>query len=164
MRYVLIWSTGSSERRHVLGREQYFIGRLSSEDVSRLGIESPDCFGVYIFPAVGGGRAVYTGLSGLSVSRRHAKLFYETVRGRPILHVMDHGPRGDGSKNGTYVNERKIPPSGKARLREGDVLKLSTLGPTFIIGVEKKGVTELRLRSGVPTELPRPIANELVGA
>lgn len=164
MRYVLIWSVGGGERRHALSLGEYFLGRLSAEDVSRLGVGSPDYFGVYLFPAKGRGEVLHTGFCSVSVSRRHAKLICENVGGRPALHVMDHGPQGKRSKNGTYVNEREVPPGRRVRLKEGDVLKLSTLGPAFMIGAERRGVTELRTRSGIPIEVPKSIANELRSA
>ncbi len=164
MRYVLIWSVGGSERRYALGGGAYFLGRLTGEDVSRLRIRSPDYFGVYLFPVGASGEVVHTGLRSLLVSRRHVKLLCEVVEGRPALYIVDHGPRGEGSRNGTCVNDRRVPACKKIRLKEGDTLRLSALGPAFMIGVEREGVTELRTRSGIPIEVPKSIANELRGA
>jgi len=166
--YVLVWSVKGRDREFILRRSEYFLGRPSSEDLRMLTsvIEGLSPFDVLIYPAtppVRSGEASLTGFKSLTVSRRHAKLIVEKGRrnvGRLV--VIDHGPTGEGSRNGTFVNGAKLERGERRELKEGDTIRLSATGPTFIVGIKERGETVIRAPTNVPVELPVGIANTLI--
>ncbi|MCD6301638.1 MAG: FHA domain-containing protein [Staphylothermus sp.] len=159
--YVLIWSFDDSDKRFVLKSDRYFLGRPDYQDLEKLGGDFSS-LDVLIFNPEDYSEKEFTGFRSLVVSRRHA-LFYKRRNGNRVeLVIRDHGSRGTGSKNGTLVNEKTLPKGGEAVVREGDTIRLSTLGPIFLIGVQREEQTEISLSADVPVEVPTQIAQRLV--
>jgi len=166
--YVLVWSVKGEDREFILRRTEYFLGRPSSEDLRTLTpvVEGLSPFDVLIYPAsppIREGEASLTGFKSLTVSRRHAKLLVERREGnvRKLI-VIDHGPEGKGSRNGTFINGAKLKRGERRELREGDAIRLSAAGPTFIVGVKERGETVIKAPTNVPVELPVGVANALI--
>ena len=142
--YVLIWSFDDSDKRFVLKSDRYFLGRPDYQDLEKLGGDFSS-LDVLIFNPEDYSEKEFTGF-----------------RSRVELVIRDHGSRGTGSKNGTLVNEKTLPKGGEAVVREGDTIRLSTLGPIFLIGVQREEQTEISLSADVPVEVPTQIAQRLV--
>ncbi len=166
--YVLMWSVKGKDREFILRRTEYFLGRPSSEDLRALTpiIEGLSPFDVLIYPAsppVREGEVSLTGFKSLTVSRRHAKLVVRKgEKGVERLIVIDHGPTGKGSRNGTFINGAKLGRGERRELKEGDTVRLSAAGPTFIVGIKERGETVIRAPTNVPVELPVGVANTLI--
>jgi len=166
--YVLMWSIKGKDREFVLQRTEYFLGRPSSEDLRVLTpiIKGLKPFDILIYPAsppIYEGEASVTGFHSFTVSRRHAKLIVEKEeKGVKRLIIVDHGPIGEGSRNGTFINGTKLEKRERRGLKEGDTVKLSTTGPTFIVGIKESGKTVIRAPTKVPVELPVGVANTLI--
>lgn len=166
--YVLMWSVKGKDREFILRRIEYFLGRPSSEDLRALTpiIEGLSPFDVLIYPAsppVREGEASLTGFKSLTVSRRHAKLVMEKgEKGVEGLVVIDHGPTGEGSRNGTFINGARLGRGERRELKEGDTVRLSAAGPTFIVGIKGREGTVIRAPTNVPVELPVEVANTLI--
>jgi len=158
---VLIWGYNNNDKRFILRSRRYFLGRPDHQDIKKLGggVSGLD---VLIFNPDNYSEKEYTGWRSLTVSRRHALLYKRFAGKRCELVIKDHGPNGTGSKNGTFINDRMMPTGGEAVLREGDTVRLSSLGPLFMIGVQKKDRTEVSLSAGVPVEVPAQIAEGLI--
>jgi len=161
MRYALVWSEGGRERRAVISFGERFLGRVPREDAEALGV-SVNPFAVYIY-STDGGEVVNTGIESLVVGRRHAKLVARPggVGVHPTLDIIDHGMRGTGSRNGTYVNGERIRPGEAVRLQVGDKVRLASIGPIFIVAAHSEGETVIRAVADLPEELPRETADKL---
>jgi len=166
--YVLLWSAKGRDHEFVLKRNEYFLGRPAREDLRTLShvIENLSPFDILAYPAtppISKGDAVSTGFKSLAVSRRHAKFIVMKEGKHAVkLTVIDHGPHGKGSRNGTYVNGIKLAKGERKELREGDTVRLSATGPTFIIGIKERKETVIRAPTNVPVELPVGVANTLI--
>ncbi len=153
-KYLLLWEVGGKPLRHEIISKELFIGRLPKELSSKVRDYSP--FRVYIYyPSIG--NAYFTGHEGLTVSRLHAKLIIE---GDAVV-IKDHGLDGSGSKNGLIVNGERIPKGGTTKLAPGSTFKLGCLGPLFTLLVKTPLGNAISLIEGVPTYLPKSLANEL---
>ena len=100
-----------------------FVGRLSGKDsyeAEKCGIVEVSPYSLYIFKP--GEFYNYMGVVDGYVSRRHALL--ELKEG--ALLIVDHGPDGMGSKNGTFINGRRIKPGEPNRLNHGDEISLGS--------------------------------------
>jgi len=65
-----------------------------------------------------------------SVSRLHARV--DPGPGDTII-IRDHGPHGEGSTNGTYVNGARLPRGGEAVERGAALVRLSSQGPVVLV-------------------------------
>jgi pSer/pThr/pTyr-binding forkhead associated (FHA) protein len=74
------------------------------------------------------------------VSGKHA---YIRAAGS-VFDLFDGDPSGKPSVNGTFVNQRLVPPSG-ARLQEGDLITLAALDPLHP-RLDTPGVVSFRFR------------------
>ena len=100
-----------------------FIGRLSSKDASdaeKHGVVVEEYSALHIFKP--GEFYHYMKLEDPYVSRRHARI--ELRNGG--LYIIDHGPEGRGSTNGTFINGRRINPGKPYRLEHGDEVSLGS--------------------------------------
>jgi hypothetical protein len=100
-----------------------FVGRLSDKDsyeAEKRGIVEVSPYSLYIFKP--GEFYNYMGVVDGYVSRRHALL--ELKEG--ALLIIDNGPDGMGSKNGTFINGRRIKPGEPNRLNHGDEVSLGS--------------------------------------
>jgi pSer/pThr/pTyr-binding forkhead associated (FHA) protein len=100
-----------------------FVGRLSGKDsyeAEKRGIVEVSPYSLYIFKP--GEFYNYMEVVDGYVSRRHALL--ELKEG--ALLIVDHGPDGTGSKNGTFINGRRIKPGEPNRLNHGDEISLGS--------------------------------------
>jgi len=159
--YVLIWGYDNTDKRFILRSRRYFLGRPDLQDMERLG-SGVSSYDVLIFNPDNYSEKELTGYRTLVVSRRHALIYKRFVGERSELVIKDHGPEGKGSKNGTFVNDKMLPKGGEAILREGDRVRLSSLGPLFIIGIQREDKTEVSLSADVPIEVPAQIAEKLI--
>lgn len=142
----LLFDSEGEPRAMELREGSYYIGRLTPEMLSKAGAGDP--WGVYVYSqATGEVARVGTGPY-YTVSRLHARI--NVSRGR--VEVVDHGPRGEGSKNGTYVNGVKIR-GGSTRLLGASWIRLGSMGP-LLLYVEG-GL--LRLVGGVPVVVPEAL-------
>ena len=64
----------------------------------------------------------------IEISRRHCSLFYETEK--DCFWLIDHG-----SRNGTFVNNKRIPSGQKIYLKRGDYFYLDSSKNEFRVGV-----------------------------
>ncbi len=152
--YNLVWSVDGVEKRHVVEEFPLFIGRLPKE-LSNI-VENYDPLGVYVYyPS--GGKAYHTGVVSATVSRFHVKLVEKEGR----VYIVDHGPEGRGSKNGTYLNGVRVRPGELVPLSPGDSFQLGTLGPLFTFTVTSAGEELITLEEKVPTLLPKNLAIKL---
>ena len=130
----------------------YYVGRLTAEILEDLGLN--DRWGVYVYSQDDkrvvrvGSRPYYT------VSRLHAKIIVKS----DVTEIIDHGPSGEGSKNGTYVNGEKLHKSegvAAKRLTDGSWIRLGLRGPLiwYIEG------SKLRLNGGVPVAMPSSLVS-----
>jgi len=164
--YALIWSVGGVSKEFVLKGRPYFIGRPSLTDMAALAKalkRRPTPLDVLIYPArppLREGDAAVTGFRSAAVSRRHVKLVPEGG----ALRIVDHGPEGRGSRNGTFMNGVRLGRGEAATLREGCVLRLASSGPTFLVGIVAGGSILLRVPAGVPVDLPASVARGLRGS
>jgi hypothetical protein len=100
-----------------------FVGRLTGEDAyeaRRRGLIEESFYSLYIFRP--GEFYRYLGVEDGYVSRRHALL---ELRGEDLF-IMDHGPDGRGSTNGTFINGRRIKPGEPHRLDHGYEVSLGS--------------------------------------
>lgn len=130
----------------------YYLGRMTHEDLKTYKDMNPNPLGVYIYSPQRGA-VVDTGYTSPTTSRRHALI---TPRGC-ALEVVDHGSRGSGSRNGTYIGSKKLHAS-QGEARPGDTIRLGATGPQFIVVGIHGGRRFITLDGGVPTDLPQPLA------
>jgi len=107
-----------------------FIGRFSGEDARearRFGVVEKSYYSLYIFKP----HEYYYSMNmeDSLVSRRHALLEF---RGDSLF-IVDHGPEGKGSKNGTFVNGKRIAPGKPHQLKHGDEISLGSLTKLIVI-------------------------------
>ena len=62
-----------------------------------------------------------------SVSRRHAWLLLDDGQ----WYIEDGDGRGRASRNSTYVNDQRLPPLGRVRLRDKDRIRICDVRFTF---------------------------------
>ena len=154
--YSIVWSVKGREERHILSDYPVFIGRLGKKPPS-LGSFNP--LKVYIYHEKSG-KIRYTGIASIAVSRYHVKL----EAGEEGIYLIDHGPEGKGSKNGTYLNGERLEPGERVLLRPGDSFQLGRSGPVFTLTVVAGKKEAIVLREGVPAIMPKPIAEKLATA
>ncbi len=127
------WTIAGTTKRIRLERGAYFIGRPP-------GNTGLNPLKIYVFPPHAS--PIDTGYRDEVpvVSRLHLLLIHA---GAEII-IVDHGPRGEGSKNGTIVNGRKLPPRGVYTLRPGMQarVQLTPRGPSFTITLSPEAVAE----------------------
>lgn len=155
--YTLVWSIGDNTRKFLLRSRRYFLGRPHDEDLERLG-ESVTGLDIVVFNPEDYRDYLLTGYQSLTVSRRHALLYY---RDDGKLVIRDHGKDGKGSSKGTLVNGQALEKGGSRVLGEGDTIQLTRNGPLFVVAVERGGRTVVPVAVNVPTELPPGIAKAL---
>ncbi len=149
---ILYWETGAGTRWWVI-EPGYYIGRIDPGEE----IPGPiDPFETYIYRPHG--PVVPTGIDDPRVSRNHVLI----TEHRGLLAVVDHGHRGRGSRHGTYVNDKRIPPGKPHVVSPGDRLRL---GPetVFIVGVMGRHGPLIYLPRGEAV-LPRGLAEAVEGA
>jgi hypothetical protein len=129
MNYKLRWLDNNKVcREYDLGRvlEEYgfiFIGRFTGSDAleaRKHGVIEKSSYSLYIFRP--GEVYHYMELEDGYVSRRHALIESR----RDGIFITDHGPEGRGSKNGTFINGKKIEPGKPYRLNRGDEISLGS--------------------------------------
>lgn len=106
--FVLFWmDDDGKERSHQLRPGESVVGRLSREDP----------WGVYLKDVES---LVKMGVEDPTVSRIHA-VFLLNDEG---LQVEDRGTRGKGSRNGTFVNGKRLEPRKPVKIEPGDEVRL----------------------------------------
>jgi len=115
----------------VLEKYEYvFVGRLSDEDfgdAEKRGVLVEDYSALYIFKP--GVFYHYMKLEDSYVSRRHARIELRSEG----LYIVDHGHRGSGSTNGTFINGKRINPMELHRLKHGDEVSLGSTTKFIVI-------------------------------
>lgn len=120
MEYSIAWrDDGDNERARLFSRE-IIIGRMKRDDP-------------YQVTLLVDGELVETGIYDASVSRKHARIYVDEGK----LYVVDTGTRGEGSRNGTYVNGERIKPLKPRRLEPGDEVRAGLM--TFLRIGEARG-------------------------
>ncbi len=122
-KFTLIWKDDSNKKRSYHLTNKTWIGRSSG-----FGLPSLDPYLVILKPEKGS--PVPTGIYDSTVSRRHSLL---EIANDGIL-VKDIGTRGEGSANGTYINESRVSPSSPMLARPGDTIRVG-LYTTFKVGL-----------------------------
>ncbi|MCE4601894.1 MAG: FHA domain-containing protein [Desulfurococcales archaeon] len=155
-RVALTWWIKGEQKSITLEQgRSYYLGRMSIEDLRTYKDSDPDPLRIYIYTPQGDA-IVDTGFNSSITSRRHALITPKDC----ALDVLDHGSRGTGSKNGTYIGSRKLHGS-RGEARPGDTIRLGATGPQFIVvGIygDKRFIT---LDGGVPIDLPQPLARSI---
>ena len=106
--FMIIWvDDEGKERAHRLEPGDTVVGRVSPIDPWR----------VYLKDA---GGEVDMGIEDPTVSRYHAVFHLDGDK----LTVEDHGTRGEGSRNGTFVNGRRLEPRTPAPVEPGDEVRV----------------------------------------
>jgi pSer/pThr/pTyr-binding forkhead associated (FHA) protein len=108
----------------VLGKYgSVFIGRFTGNDAyeaRKCGVIEKSYYSLYIFRP--GEFYHYMEVEDGYVSRRHALI---ELRGDGP-YIIDHGPEGRGSTNGTFINGMRIEPGEPYRLNHGDEISLGS--------------------------------------
>jgi len=92
------------------------------------------------------------------VSRRHAKII--AVNGELIIY--DHGSRGFGSLNGTYINGMEVPKGSSIKIPVEDEIELM-LGPKTKFKIIRSEVETptVKIDLNLPVEVPKTLQNEI---
>jgi len=156
-RYIVLWTNDEGEECNleVSSSIGFFIGRPTIE-LAKLG--ASDYTGVYFyFPSEK--RVNHTGIRDLRVSMLHLKVM-TTPEG---IIVKDHGPKGEGSTNGTFVNDIRLGKGEKRFVKPSVRVKLGSSGPIFTFLAKKPREKPMfSLEANVPHELPLGIGKRLV--
>ncbi|MCD6488759.1 MAG: FHA domain-containing protein [Desulfurococcales archaeon] len=99
---------------------------------------------------------VKTGIYDVSVSRIHAKIFIDKDK----IYIVDTGTRNRGSTNGTFVNDRRIPPLKPIELKIGDRIKLGLMTVMRVGGI-KDGKPVIKASEGELLVLTKEEARSL---
>ncbi len=144
-KYVISWIDGAGKSHSYDLEDEMFIGRLPLALLEKLGYGYDYVIHVFAYrPRTH--TALAMGIDDATVSRFHTKLFIENGR----VYIVDHGKEGKGSKNGTYVNSKKIPPGKPIELdlsREAACISIG-LYTTYRVGLEYRG----KLRMEIPAD------------
>jgi hypothetical protein len=129
---LLLWCSGGvPERALVSGK--FYLGRHPSppQGYSPLSVYA-------IKPATMEIEAEIPGVF-ITVSRLHALV----AVGGGLVVVRDHGPEGRGSKNGTFVNGKRLERGGSETVRGWAVVGLAASGPRVLVADPEAGVVEV---------------------
>lgn len=153
MQIALVWYKDDAKSTTLEHQKNYFLGRLSNSDIEMYKDRVPDPLGIYLYTTTGE-LLVNSGYRSIVVGRRHA-LLTPTQDG---LIVKDHGKNGNGTLNGTYISEKRIPKGGSSRAHPGDVIRLAVNGPSFFIAKVVDNKIEIPIKSEIPIEIPVGLA------
>ena len=157
LKYIVLWidDSGRDCSLEIETGKEFFIGRPTLE-LAKLG--ASDFTQVYFyFPSER--RVSSTGIRDLRVSRLHLKIktMFEGVI------IKDHGPKGKGSTNGTFINDVRMGKGEEKFVKPSVRVKLGSSGPIFTILTRKpREKPVLSLEANVPLELPLGIGRKLV--
>ena len=135
---VFYWNDEHGKERWQVIDRKFFVSRLTREIRDR--VERPRSLGIYMY-WVGDDRVVDTGFNSAWISRRH--LLVE--RRDDGVFIIDYGPYGNGSANGTLVNGERLEPGREYRIKPGDNIRLGGRHGDFtllvgILGEDKKPI------------------------
>ncbi|MEB3847214.1 MAG: FHA domain-containing protein [Desulfurococcales archaeon] len=158
--YFMVWQAKGELRKYLLVEGEYYLGRPMPEDLPH-NYDIRDRYTVYIIPVRG--RPYSTDIVSPFVSRRHLKI----VVGKNNISIINHGPRGEGTKNPTYVDTINLGiKRNSLSIEECRTLyiRLGFTGPSFTITCGSRGMSIITLLPGAPIELPTKLAKELVNS
>ena len=121
---TLLWCGPQGRiNREEVKATSFYIGRhpRPHEGIDSLGVYALDAETLEVLASIGG---VYP-----TVSRLHALVEVYDDK----IAVRDHGPYGRGSRNGTFLNGRPIPPGSWLETRGWGVIGLASTGPRILI-------------------------------
>ncbi|HDN97655.1 MAG TPA: FHA domain-containing protein [bacterium] len=115
----LIFDYPFMEKEYILDKDEIYIGRLATNDLS-----IPD-YKIFKKLPVITQKELLNLLT--KVSRRHAKITFKNGK----YYIQDIGTKGVGSKYGTYVNEVKLEVKKEYPLSPGDRIRFGSVECIF---------------------------------